>query len=59
VSKHPHLEVVMISRGEPEDNRAKVKEHRLTFPAVLQQQWEISRMRFSPRPWLTYSTLEE
>lgn len=35
--------VVMISRGEPKDNRAKVKEHGLTFPIVLQQQWEISR----------------
>ena len=35
--------VVMISRGEIEDNRAKVTEHRLTFPVVLQQHWEISR----------------
>ena len=33
----------MISRGEPKENRAKVKEHELTFPVVLQQQWEISR----------------
>jgi peroxiredoxin len=40
---HPELEVVMISKGEPKENRAKVKEHRLTFPVVLQQQWEISR----------------
>jgi len=40
---HPELEVVMISKGEPKENRAKVKEHRLTFPIVLQQQWEISR----------------
>ena len=37
------LEVVMISRGEPKENRAKVKEHGLTFPIVLQQRWEISR----------------
>jgi peroxiredoxin len=42
-SAHPELEVVMISRGEPKENRAKVKEHGLTFPVVLQQQWEISR----------------
>ena len=35
--------MVMISRGEPKDNRAKVKEHGLTFPVVLQQHWEISR----------------
>jgi peroxiredoxin len=33
----------MISRGEPKENRAKVKQHGLTFPVVLQQQWEISR----------------
>ena len=36
-------EIVMLSRGEPKENRAKVKEHKLTFPVVLQQQWEISR----------------
>jgi hypothetical protein len=37
------VEVVMISKGEPKENHAKVKEHGLTFPVVLQQQWEISR----------------
>ena len=37
------IQVVMISRGEPKENRAKIKEHGLTFPVVLQQQWEISR----------------
>jgi peroxiredoxin len=41
--KYPELHVVMISRGEPGENREKVKEHGLTFPVVLQQQWEISR----------------
>jgi peroxiredoxin len=41
--KHPDLAMVMISRGEPAENREKVKEHRLTFPLVLQQQWEVSR----------------
>src|SRR5947208_3307822 len=50
----PHLEefhreqaeisVVMISRGEPKENRAKLKENGLTFPVLLQQQWEISRL---------------
>jgi peroxiredoxin len=40
---HSELRVVMISRGEPKANRAKVKEHGLTFPVVLQQHWEISR----------------
>ena len=33
----------MISRDSPEDNRAKVKEHGLTFPIMLQKQWEVSR----------------
>ena len=33
----------MISQGELEDNRAKVKDHGLTFPVVLQKQWEVSR----------------
>jgi len=33
----------MISKGDPKENRAKVKENELTFPVVLQQQWEISR----------------
>ena len=41
--EHPELEVVMISKGEPKENRAKVREHGLTFPVVLQQHWEISR----------------
>lgn len=40
--EHPELEVVMISKGEPKENRAKIKEQGLTFPVVLQQQWEIS-----------------
>ncbi len=38
------LSVVMISRGEPKENRVKVKEHKLTFPMVLQQRWETSRL---------------
>jgi thiol-disulfide isomerase/thioredoxin len=37
------LEIVMISKGDPKENRAKVKQHGLTFPIALQQQWEISR----------------
>ena len=41
--QHPELEIVMVSKGEPKENRAKVREHGLTFPIVLQQQWEISR----------------
>jgi peroxiredoxin len=40
----PDPELVMISRGEPGENRAKVKQHRLTFPVALQQGWAISRL---------------
>jgi peroxiredoxin len=36
--------IVMISRGDATENRAKVKEHGLTFTVLLQQQWEISRL---------------
>jgi peroxiredoxin len=41
---HADISLVMISRGEPKENRAKVKEHKLAFPVVLQQRWEISRL---------------
>ena len=34
----------MISRGDMEENRRKVREHKLTFPVVLQKSWEISRL---------------
>jgi peroxiredoxin len=39
----PRLEMVMISKEDPEANREKVKEHGLTFPVVLQKKWEVSR----------------
>jgi peroxiredoxin len=39
----PHVQVVMISRQDEEANRKKVAEYGLTFPVVLQKQWEISR----------------
>jgi peroxiredoxin len=38
----PEPALVLISRREPKANRAKVKEHGLTFPVVVQQHWEIS-----------------
>lgn len=37
------VSVVMVSRGEPDRNRAKIGEHGLTFPVVLQEQWQLSR----------------
>src|SRR5207249_3756633 len=35
--------VLVVSRGDVEANRAKAEEHGITFPVVLQRQWEISR----------------
>ena len=40
----PDLELVMITRGDPGENRTKAKEYGLTFPIVVQRQWEISRL---------------
>jgi peroxiredoxin len=37
------VQVLMVSRGEVEANREKVEEYGLTFPVLLQKQWEISR----------------
>jgi peroxiredoxin len=37
------LQVVMVSRRDIEANRAKAQQLGLTFPIVLQRQWEISR----------------
>jgi hypothetical protein len=36
------LQVLMVSRRDPEANRRKVAELGLTFPVVLQKSWEIS-----------------
>jgi peroxiredoxin len=41
--KCPELELVVISQGDADENHQKVKEHGLTFPVVLQKQWEVSR----------------
>jgi len=42
--EHSEIQLVMISRGDPKENRAKVKEHGVAFPVMLQQRWEISRL---------------
>jgi peroxiredoxin len=39
----PGVQVLMVTRGEEAANRAKTARHGLTFPVVLQRQWEISR----------------
>ena len=33
----------MVSQGQRDENRTKIKHHGLTFPVVLQKQWEVSR----------------
>lgn len=37
------LELLMISRGSVEDNEAKVREHQLTFPVLIQNGWQTSK----------------
>jgi peroxiredoxin len=37
------FEILMISRGKPDDTQSKVEKYGLTFPIVLQNKWEISR----------------
>lgn len=38
------VEVVMVSRGDHAANASKIAELRVTFPVVLQRQWEISKL---------------
>src|SRR4029077_5493243 len=40
--RRPDLQVLVVSRRDVEANRAKVAAQGLTFPIVLQRQWEIS-----------------
>src|SRR2546427_458628 len=37
------LAVVMVGRGNAEQNKAKAKEHGIAFPVVLQERWKLSR----------------
>jgi peroxiredoxin len=37
------LSILMVSRGDPGENRDKRDRHRLPFPVGLQRSWEISR----------------
>jgi peroxiredoxin len=39
----PELQLLMVSRGSAEENRNKIAEVGLSFPVVLQKQWEVSR----------------
>jgi len=38
------VDVVMVSRGDHAANASKLAELRVTFPVVLQRQWEISKL---------------
>jgi peroxiredoxin len=40
----PELNIVMVSRRDSESNRKKVAELGLTFPVVLQKNWEVSML---------------
>ena len=33
----------MVSKGDLETNKQKAREHQLTFPVVLQKNWEVSK----------------
>ncbi len=37
------LNVLMVSRGDREENRKKVAQYGISFPVVLQKHWEVSR----------------
>ena len=37
------LAVVMVGRGDPEQNKKKAVQHRIEFPVVLQEKWKLSR----------------
>jgi peroxiredoxin len=37
------LEVLVVSRGEPEPNRTKAEQHGFRFPVLLQKGWRVSR----------------
>jgi peroxiredoxin len=41
---HPEIDILMVSRGDEATAHAKATQHGLSFPVVLQQQWEISRL---------------
>lgn len=37
------LAVVLVGRGDPDENRRKAREHGFAFPVVIQRKWEISK----------------
>lgn len=41
--KDDDVQVVMISRGDPDANRQKAADHGYPFPVLLQKSWEVSK----------------
>lgn len=39
----PDLVLIVVGRGDPEENRRKAEEHHARYPLVLQRHWELSR----------------
>src|SRR6266436_326319 len=37
------MALVMVGRGEVEENRRKVEAHGIKFPVVLQERWKLSK----------------
>ena len=37
------LKLIMVGRGDIEDNRKKAEEHGITFPVVVQDKWKLSK----------------
>jgi hypothetical protein len=42
-AKNSVLHLIMVSRGDLEENRRKAREHRFAFPVVLQDTWKLSK----------------
>src|SRR5438105_2261561 len=37
------LQIVVVSRGDPQENERKAKQNGYTFPVLLQKRWEVSK----------------
>jgi peroxiredoxin len=37
------LAVIMVGRGDPEENRKKAEQHGIKFPVVMQEKWRLSK----------------
>ena len=38
-----NLAIIMVGRGDAEENRSKAERHGVEFPVVLQEQWKLSK----------------